>query len=67
MALAVPGNLASWAYLRPLAPAVRALVNTPGGIQKALDRGISPTTLSAIMTGTAASGEQLNSEPQPTE
>jgi len=63
MALAVPGNIASWAYLRPLAPAVRALVNAPGGVQKALNQGISPRMLSTIMTGTAAAGQPVDNNP----
>jgi hypothetical protein len=65
MALAVPGNMASWAYLKPLAPAVRALVNAPGGVQNALNRGISPSTLSGILTGTASTAEQLDGDPSP--
>lgn len=69
MVAAVPGNLASWAYLRPMAPAMRAFISAPGGIQKALKQGISPSTLSAILTGTAATEEQpvdrLNSNPSP--
>jgi len=67
MALAIPGNVASWAYLHPLAPTVRALANTPGGIQKILDKGISPEMLSAIITGTATGEHQLNSDPAPNE
>jgi hypothetical protein len=64
MAFAVPGNLASWAYLKPLAPAVRAMVNTPRGIQQVLNNGISPRTLSAIMVG----GQQpLDKEPSPSQ
>jgi hypothetical protein len=66
MALAVPGNIASWAYLHPLAPAVRTILDAPGGLQKVLKQGLDPSALSAILTGAAAT-EQFDSNPSPSQ
>jgi len=68
IALGIPGNLASWAYLRPLAPAVRAIASAPNGVQKLIDHGVTPRMLSAITTGAgSASEDQLAPEPNPSQ
>lgn len=64
MALSVPGNIASWLYLHPGAPAVRALLNTPGSVRDALINGANPQTLgklgnySAILNGAGDENNQ---------
>lgn len=54
MLLALPGNALSWAYLRPAAPLVRGLAQTPGAVTNAFTSGASSPALSGITTGLAS-------------
>ncbi len=57
MALAIPGNISSWAYLHPAAPLIRAAANSPQAVKEAIANGASPTALQALGVG-AATAEQ---------
>lgn len=63
MALAIPGNMASWAYLHPAAPLARALANAPQSVKDSLIKGSRP--LSSLVTGAASSEEDVDREPNP--
>ena len=54
MALAIPGNLASWAYLNPAAPLVRSAVAIPRAMSDAVTNGLPPAGLQGLSSGIAA-------------
>jgi hypothetical protein len=59
MALAVPGNLSTFAYLHaPVSNIVKGAVKLPSKAKNVLDEGLSPRTLTGAATGAADASEQ---------